>query len=140
MAVVFQQQAAEAGINVELVNAASDGYWSEVWMKKDAFATSWGARPADQVLNEAFTSTAKWNESSFKDPVFDKLLKKARYEIDFYRRRDLYIEAQAYLSENSGTLIPFHRSQLVALSPRVQDMPAIKSDRIPWHVVNLKDP
>ncbi|MEM7076577.1 MAG: ABC transporter substrate-binding protein [Pseudomonadota bacterium] len=137
MAVVFQQQAAEVGIRVELVNAAADGYWSDIWMKKDAFATSWGERPADQVLSEAFGMDAKMNESRYEDPVFDTLIKEARADTDFYERRDAYIAAQQHLADTSGTLIPFHRSQLVALSPRVLNMPPVRSDRIPWHQVDV---
>ncbi|MEM8773797.1 MAG: ABC transporter substrate-binding protein [Pseudomonadota bacterium] len=139
MAVVYQQQAAKAGIRVKIVNAAADGYWSEIWMKKDSFATSWGARPADQALAEAFSSYAKWNESHFFDETFDVLISKARLEVDFERRRQSYISAQKYLAEKSGTLIPFHRSQLVAISPRVQNLPAVTGDRIRWHLVSVSD-
>lgn len=139
MAVVFQQQAAKAGIKVKIVNAAADGYWSEVWMKKDMFATSWGERPAHQALSEAFSSEAKWNESYLSDHNFDFALERAQAELDFYDRKQAYIEVQDYLAEISGTLIPFHRSQLVALSPRVKNVPAVKSDRIMWHEVDVVD-
>ncbi|WP_338547810.1 ABC transporter substrate-binding protein [Roseovarius phycicola] len=139
MAVVFQQQAAEAGIHVKIVNAAADGYWSEVWMKKDTFATSWGERPAHQALSEAFSSEAKWNESYLSDHNFDFALERAQAKLDFYERKQAYIDAQEYLAEISGTLIPFHRSQLVALSPRVRNMPAVKSDRILWHEVDVAE-
>ncbi len=139
MAVVFQQQAAKAGIKVKIVNAAADGYWSEVWMKKDMFATSWGERPAHQALSEAFSSEAKWNESYLSDHNFDFALERAQAELDFYDRKQAYIEVQDYLAEISGTLIPFHRSQLVALSPRVKNVPAVKSDRILWHEVDVVD-
>ncbi|WP_317054791.1 ABC transporter substrate-binding protein [Roseovarius rhodophyticola] len=139
MAVVFQQQAAKAGIKVKIVNAAADGYWSEVWMKKDMFATSWGERPAHQALSEAFSSEAKWNESYLSDHNFDFALERAQAELDFYDRKQAYIEVQDYLAQISGTLIPFHRSQLVALSPRVKNVPAVKSDRIMWHEVDVVD-
>lgn len=137
MAVVLQDQAAKAGIRIEIVNAAADGYWSEVWMKKDAFATSWGARPADQALNEAFHSQAKWNESHFVDPEFDRMMARARGEVDFDERRMYYIAAQEYLAQMSGTLIPFHRTQLVGLQPRVRNIDPFKSDRIRWHMVEV---
>ncbi len=137
MAVVFQQQAAKAGIKVKIVNAAADGYWSEVWMKKDSFATSWGERPAHQALSEAFSSEAKWNESYLSDHNFDFILERAQGELDFEKRRESYQAAQTFLAEISGTLIPFHRSQLVALSPKVVNMPPVKSDRILWHEVDL---
>ncbi|MEO0372963.1 MAG: ABC transporter substrate-binding protein, partial [Pseudomonadota bacterium] len=98
MALVFQDQLAAAGITVKIVNASADGYWSEVWMKKDAFATSWGERPGDQALNEPFQSQAKWNESYFQDYTFDSMLRKARNSLDFFERREFYLQAQRYLA------------------------------------------
>lgn len=108
-------------------------------MKKDTFATSWGERPAHQALMEAFSTDAKWNESYLADHNFDFLVEKAKSQLDFAERRASYIVAQEYLTEISGTLIPFHRSQLVALSPRVLNMPPVKSDRILWHQVDVLD-
>ena len=139
LGVAFQQQAAAAGIRVTLTNAAADGYWSNVWMKKPAFATSWGARPADQVLNEAFHSSAKWNESHYNDPEFDRLLEAARAELDFNKRRDLYFKAQAHLARTSGTLIPFHVTQLVVLSNRVTHFDPVQNDALRWHLVSVVD-
>lgn len=139
MALVFQDHVAAAGISVEIVKASSDGYWSEVWMKKDAFLTSWGERPGDQALNEPFQSQAKWNESYFQDYTFDDKMRRARQSLDFFERRNFYMDAQRYLFERSGTLIPFHRTQLVGLSPRVKGLPGFKSDRIRWHLVRVDD-
>ncbi len=139
LGVAFQEQAAAAGIRVTLDNAAADGYWSNVWMKKPAFATAWGARPADQVLNEAFHSSAKWNESHYHDPKFDRLLEAARAELDFDKRRALYHRAQRRLTENSGTLIPFHVTQLVVLSNRVTHFDPVQNDALRWHLVSVVD-
>jgi len=135
----YQEQAAAAGIRVTLTTAAADGYWSNVWMKKPAFATAWGARPADQVLNEAFHSSAKWNESHYSDPDFDRLLEAARAELDFERRRALYHEAQEHLARTSGTLIPFHVTQLVVLSNRVTHFDPVQNDALRWHLVSVVD-
>lgn len=137
--VAFQEQAARAGIRVSLVNAAADGYWSNVWMKKPAFATAWGERPADQVLNEAFHSDSKWNESHYSNPEFDRLLEAARAELDFDRRRKLYLKAQDYLAMTSGTLIPFHVTQLVVLSNRVTHFDPVQNDALRWHLVAVAD-
>jgi peptide/nickel transport system substrate-binding protein len=137
--VTYQEQAARAGIRVNIVNAAADGYWSTVWMKKQAFTTSWGERPADQALNEAFHSSAKWNETGYSNLKFDRLLEEARAEPDFERRRALYIKAQEYLSRTSGTLIPFHVTQLVVLSNRVTHFDAVPNDALRWHLVSVAE-
>ncbi|MEO0371456.1 MAG: peptide ABC transporter substrate-binding protein, partial [Pseudomonadota bacterium] len=86
-----------------------------------------------------FQSQAKWNESYFQDYTFDSMLRKARNSLDFFERREFYLQAQRYLAERSGTLIPFHRTQLVGLSPRVTGLPGFKSDRIRWHLVQVED-
>ncbi|KNX43111.1 Heme-binding protein A precursor [Roseovarius tolerans] len=137
--VAYQEQAAEAGIRVNVVNAAADGYWSTVWMKKPAFTTSWGERPADQALNEAFHSSAKWNESHYSNPEFDHLLEAARAELNFAKRRALYIKAQDYLAKTSGTMIPFHVTQLVVLSNRVTHFDPVPNDALRWHLVAVVD-
>ena len=137
--VAYQEQAAKAGIRVNVVNAAADGYWSTVWMKKPAFTTSWGERPADQALNEAFHSSAKWNESHYSNPEFDHLLEAARAELNFAKRRALYIKAQDYLAKTSGTLIPFHVTQLVVLSNRVTHFDPVPNDALRWHLVAVVD-
>lgn len=139
MAVALQEQLAAAGIRIKIIKAATDGYWSQVWMKKDAVGTRWGERPADQALNEIFRSDAKWNESYFNDPTLDAMLDIASQELDFDKRRDLYIGAQQYLYENSGTLIPYHITQLVGLSTRVQDLDEVKNDAVRWHLVRVTD-
>ena len=137
MAVAYQEQAAAAGIRVSIVKASTDGYWSEVWMQKDAVATRWNERPADQALNEIFRSDAKWNESYFDDPVFDWMLEEARRTLDFEARKALYIDAQHYLLRNSGTLIPYHVSQIVGLTARVRNLDSVKNDAIRWHLVEV---
>ena len=106
-------------------------------MKKDIAATRWNERPADQVLHEVYLSTAKWNESYFKDTDFDRLLADARRELDFDKRRALYVEAQQYLAENSGTLIPYHVTRLVGVSSRVSNLDAVNNDAVRWHLITV---
>ncbi|OED41423.1 peptide ABC transporter substrate-binding protein [Chromatiales bacterium (ex Bugula neritina AB1)] len=137
LAEAYQQQAAAAGIRVNINQVPSDGFWSEVWMKKDVSATRWNERPADQALHEIYLSTAKWNESYFKDESFDKLLADARRELDFEKRRGLYVQAQEYLWENAGTLIPYHVTKLVGTTARVKNLDEVKNDAVRWHLITV---
>ena len=68
---------------------------------------------------------------------FDRLLEKARGELNFYKRRDLYIAAQNYLYEHSGTIIPFHVTQLVGLSKRVRGLEPVRTEAVKWHMVTV---
>jgi len=134
---VYQQQAAAAGIRVKIVQEPADGYWDRVWMKKPAVMTRWNERPADAMLNEIWRSTSRWNESGFKNPAFDALLDSARREIDFGKRRALYLQAQQYLWDNGATLVAFHVKLNVGLSARVKDLDAADNFAIRWHRVRV---
>ena len=39
---LYKEHAAKAGININIVREPEDGYWSEVWMKKEWCAVYWG--------------------------------------------------------------------------------------------------
>ena len=137
LAVAYQEQAAAAGIRVNVVQMPTDGYWSEVWMKKDVAATRWNERPADQALHEIYLSTARWNESYFKDESFDAMLASARRELDFDSRNAIYQSAQEYLWENGGTLIPYTVTKLIGVSSRVNNLDAVKNDAVRWHMITV---
>jgi peptide/nickel transport system substrate-binding protein len=137
LGIAYQAQAAEAGIRVNVVQTPSDGYWNRIWMKKDVAATRWKERPADQALHEIYLSTAKWNESFYKDVDFDELLASARRELDFEKRKALYVQAQEHLFENAGTLIPYTVSMNIGSSSRVQNFDAAKEEAVRWHLVTV---
>lgn len=136
---VYQQQAAKAGVKVNLEIAASDGYWSDVWMKEPAVATRWSQRPADQVLNEAFRSTAAWNETFFKNKAFDGLLDQARGELDFDKRKALYGKLQNTLWQEGGALIPYHLNQNRVMRANVIGVDPVENFSIRWHKVAVND-
>ena len=134
----YQQQAAPAGIKVNIVQVPASGYWTDAWMKKPVSMTRWFSRPADLILNEAYVSGAKWNESFQKNETFDNLLLMARKEIEFEKRKALYAQAQDILWEEGGTLIPYHLIKHVGLTSRVKNLDAIERDGIRWHLVSVE--
>ena len=138
LAEAYQQQAAKAGIRVTIRQVHSDGYWSDTWMQKTISATRWNERPADSALHEIYLSTAKWNESYYKDAAFDALLGDARRELDFDKRKALYVKAQEHLYETAGTLIPYHVSKLYVMNDRVSGIDAVENHTIRWHKVTVK--
>ncbi|MCB0642580.1 MAG: hypothetical protein KDC44_13115, partial [Phaeodactylibacter sp.] len=93
----------------------------------------WRERPADQILNENWRSTAKWNESYYKNPAYDQLLDQARTELDFEARRDLYQAAQQLIAEEGGHLIPYHVNQFHVVNNQVSGVPAQAFTEIEWH-------
>ena len=139
MVQVYQQQVAQAGITVNLVKAPADGYWSEVWMKKTVVTTSWGQRPADQILNEDYRGGAPWNETYWNRADFDKLLDQAREELDFEKRKALYHRLQTILYEEGGAFIPFHINQAVATTARVSGLQPVFTDAVQYHLIHVSD-
>lgn len=134
---VYQAQVAPAGIRVKLTLAPADGYWDDVWMVAPASVTSWGERPADQILNEAFRSGASWNESYYANPAYDALLDQARSALDPAVAKELYGQAQALLFADGGTFIPYLEDGRRVLSGRVRGIEPLGEDYIRWHLVDL---
>jgi len=137
IAEVVQQQVAAAGIKVNIKVSPSDGYWSDVWMKKDVAMTRWNQRPADQALNEIYHSGAKWNESYYKNSKFDSILESARKELDFEKRKAIYQSAQNMLWEDSGTLIPYTVSKLIVTTARVNNLDEVENWSVRWHKISV---
>jgi len=139
MAEVYQQQAAAGGINVTLEIAPSDSFWSDVWRVEPFVTTFWHGRPADEILNLNWRSTAAWNESYFQNPEFDRLLDEARTTLDFDTRREIYQEAQQMLYEEGGHLIPFHIDRFHVVSAALSGVPARDWQYIEWHTISKSE-
>jgi ABC-type transport system substrate-binding protein len=57
--VLYKEQAAKAGINIEVIRAPEDGYWSDVWAKKPFCAARWSGRiNADVMIGGVYTGDA----------------------------------------------------------------------------------
>ncbi len=134
----YQAQAAEAGIRVKLTMTAANGYWDDVWMKKPLFVDSWGQRPAAQVLNEVYRSTAAWNPTGWKDPEFDALLDKARSEPDFEKRKALYVDLQKMLFERTAIFLPYHKNLLRVFRADVKGIEPVVVDAIRWEKISIE--
>jgi peptide/nickel transport system substrate-binding protein len=105
-ALLFQQHAAKAGIQIEVVREASDGYWSEVWNKKP-FCQSYssGRITEDLMFTSLYHSGAPWNDTHFKNARFDQLLLAARSEQNVQKRGDMYAEMQKILKDEGGAIV-----------------------------------
>ncbi|MCH9758378.1 MAG: ABC transporter substrate-binding protein [Proteobacteria bacterium] len=106
-AVLFQNHAKAAGINLEVKREPNDGYWSSVWNAQPFCASYWSGRPVqDQMYSTAYKSDADWNDTKWKNPKFDTLLLQARGELDETKRRSLYKELAYLVRDDGGAIIP----------------------------------
>jgi len=121
----YQAQAVEAGIRLNIIQAPSDGFWSDTWMKESFSTTSWGERSAAQILPEAYRSGMSWNETYYANSEFDELLESASSEVDTDARIDLYHQLQELLWEDGGSLVPYHMNASRAHKSCLTGLPPI---------------
>jgi peptide/nickel transport system substrate-binding protein len=120
-AVLYKEQAAKAGINIEVVREPEDGYWKNVWMKKPWSTCYWGGRiTEDWMFSTTYTSEAKWNDTFWKNERFDKLLKEARVELNKTKRQEMYSEMQRTIHNEGGVVIPLFASWIHAATSRLK--------------------
>jgi len=119
-AVLYAEQAAKAGITINVVRESNDGYWDKVWLKKPFCMAYWGGRPTEDVmLTIAYAKDAVWNEAQWSNDRFNELLVAARAELDESKRRGMYEEMQHILSDDGGSVIPVFANHVHAASTKV---------------------
>ncbi|MXY65572.1 MAG: ABC transporter substrate-binding protein [Gammaproteobacteria bacterium] len=119
-AVLYKEQLAPTGIDINVVREPGDGYYSNVWKKKPFLASFWGARPtADLILSTAYLSGAPWNDSFIDNARLTSLINEARSEIDSSKRNGMYREIQTLLRDEGGTVIPVFANNVFAISEKI---------------------
>ncbi|AKS47683.1 peptide/nickel transport system substrate-binding protein [Octadecabacter temperatus] len=120
---LFQASAAEAGININVVQEPSDGYWSNVWNVKPFCACYWSGRATeDWMFATAYEAGVPWNDSQWDgddSARFQELLLTARAELDSDKRREQYYEMQQILRDEGGVLIPMFANYVQAVNNRI---------------------
>ena len=120
-AMLYKEQAAKAGINIELVRHPTDGYWSAVWLKKDFCSSHWHGRiTSDFMFSIAYSGDAPWNESHFRNDRFEKLLVEARAELGENKRREMYYEMQKIVRDEGSAIIYVFRDFVEAVNEKVK--------------------
>ncbi|MZR11771.1 peptide ABC transporter substrate-binding protein [Maritimibacter sp. DP07] len=135
-AVLYQNSAQAANIDINVVREPNDGYWSDVWMKKPFSAVYWSGRVVeDQMFTTTYQTGASWNDTFWSNERFDELLVKARGELDEAKRREMYYEMQAILNQKGGALIPMFASWVFAHSDSVAHPEVMGSN---WDVDGMR--
>ena len=119
-AVLYKEHAAAAGMDLNVVVAPTDGYWSDVWMQKPFSMCYWSGRPtSDWMFSIEYYSEASWNDAFWKHEHFDELLLEARAELDTAKRAALYSEMQNIVRDEGGVLIPLFANWVQAISDKI---------------------
>ncbi|MBO6522068.1 MAG: ABC transporter substrate-binding protein [Rhodospirillales bacterium] len=124
MCVLYAEHAKKAGIDINVVREPNDGYYSDVWLKKPFCMVQWGARPTPDVMfSLAYKDDADWNESHWKNPRFNELLRAAKAELDQEKRAAQYKEMCQLARDDGGTIIPMFTNFVYARNKKVQHGP-----------------
>lgn len=120
-ATLFSEHAAKANINVIPKLEPQDGYGAKVWNHVPFAQSYWNPRPtADMMFTIAYTSSAPWNESRFKNEKFDRLHSEARVELDVNKRKEMYGEMQRLVRDEGGSIISMFANFIFAATDKVK--------------------
>jgi peptide/nickel transport system substrate-binding protein len=126
MAMLLQQAAPQAGLNLQVSRVPADGYWSNHWMKHPLGYGNINARPsADVVFTQFFKSDAPWNEANLRSPKFDQMLLAARSEPDEAKRKKIYGDMQVSVHESGGVGIAQFNSSLDGHTAKLKGLGSI---------------
>jgi peptide/nickel transport system substrate-binding protein len=106
MAQLFREQAAQAGIEVNVIVSPPAEYWDTVWLKQPLVVSGWVQRHPAEALAIAYRSNSKYPETHWFRPDFDKILDDANTSADPEKRIELYKKAEQMLTEEGGAIIP----------------------------------
>lgn len=118
---LYQQQAAAAGIQIQVQREPGDGYWNEVWNKQPFCTSYWGGRPTqDSMYSTAYISEADWNDTRFFNEKFDQLIFAARAELDEAKRKAMYRDAAIMVRDEGGLILPMFNNFIEGRREEVQ--------------------
>ncbi len=119
-ALLYREAALPAGIDIEVVRAPNDGYWSNVWNVQPWAASYWSGRATeDWMFSTAYEAGVPWNETHWNNARFNELLKAARSELDSDKRREMYYEMQQICSDDGGVIAPIFSNYVFATSDKI---------------------
>ena len=120
-ALLFQESARKAGIQIDVKREPADGYWTNVWRVAPFCLSYFGSRLSqDLMYSTEHISDSPSNETNFKRPDFDKLIKEARVESDENKRKELYHAAAVMVRDEGGSIIPVFNNNLNAATGKLK--------------------
>lgn len=119
-ALLFKEHAAKAGIDINVIREADDGYWDNVWQHKPFVGVDWLGKPTlDSLFTTTYASGAPWNDTAWDNARFNELLVQARAEADKEKRQAMYSEMQEILHSDGGALVVAYALFIDAMSKKI---------------------
>ena len=128
-AYIYKHYAEPAGINIIVNKENPDLYWETIPFTKDWYTSySSGFPTADWTFSSQFQYGVKNNETKWNNKLFNKLLIKARKELDFSTRKNIYEEMQEICAAQGGTIIPAFYNYVNAYSNKLSHSRAMSNE------------
>lgn len=113
--VAVKQMAAPAGFDIDVQTIPHDTYLANVWRKGNFYIGFWGMQPTeDAAFTLLFTTDAAFADTAWNNKEFDALVARGRSSVDEAERRGIYAQAQALMTRDRPSIIPFFQDVLTA--------------------------
>ncbi|MFC9328796.1 ABC transporter substrate-binding protein [Kitasatospora sp. NPDC057015] len=117
---IFKEQAAKAGVSVEVRVGNKDTYWKDI-LDGGTFASyRSGAMPIESHISQRLLTKSTTNATHWKQADFDDLYAQAQSTRDPAARTALYERMQRRLHDEGGFLIWGFADWIVATAPKVR--------------------
>lgn len=131
MGLQLQQDAAKAGLTIDLKREPADGFWANIWMKRAMVSVSWNPRPTYNIMHTLMCrSDAKWNDTAFKNERLDMLIDESRRTLDKAKAKELSWETQKIIHEEGGRALACFQNYIDGLSPKVKGLVPIPTGNL----------
>ena len=121
---VMVEQWKDAGIRAKINVMPSTEFW-KTWTKVPFGFTRWTHRPLGvMTYSLAYRSGVPWNEASFSNPEFDRLLTEAEGTLDVDKRRAIMAKLEAIMLEDGPIVQPIWRAIQTGYDKRVKGFSA----------------
>lgn len=117
---IFKEQAAKAGVTVEVKVGNKDTYWKDI-LNSGTFASyRSGAMPIESHISQRLLTGSTTNATKWQQKNFDDLYQQAQSTRDATQRAALYERMQRRLYDEGGFLIWGFADWIVATTPKVR--------------------
>lgn len=128
-ATILKQQAAAAGINVNLnIEPQATFYGSgsnQPWLSVPMGIVDWGERGSpDQFASLALDTGAVWNSAHWSDPAFDQLMKQFEATVDLQKRESIATQAATIMMDETPVIIAYWLDEIRATAKNVHGLAA----------------
>lgn len=138
MAHAFAALAQPAGVTIRVVRVPAPVYWSDYAGRVPFHTGNWAFRPSiDETFKVAYYSSAKGNESNWRNPDLDTLIDSACGERNSEKRQALYRQAQELMMEDGAVIIPYFKPTTVAMRSVVQGVSMHPAGWLDFRTVTL---